>query len=196
MKSCSVLPGESEPADVNAPAGRVILGIDPGTASTGYGVISVEGSRLRAVDYGVVETPAGAPLEKRLEAIFTRVSEILQAHQPVATAIESLYFGANVRSALAVGQARGVSLLACSRVGCRVFEYTPQQVKLAVVGYGKASKEQVMEMVRVLLRLQETPSPDHAADALGIAICHANSASMGERVAKSEAAALVRRGKA
>jgi crossover junction endodeoxyribonuclease RuvC len=181
---------------VNAPAGRVIVGLDPGTASTGFGVICADGSRLRAVDYGVVETPAHAALEQRLEMIFTRVSEILQTNRPVATAIESLFFGANVRSALAVGQARGVSLLACSQAGCRVFEYTPQQVKLAVVGYGKASKEQVMEMVRVLLGLQEIPRPDHAADALGIAICHANSVGMSERVAKSEAAALARRGRA
>jgi crossover junction endodeoxyribonuclease RuvC len=181
---------------VNAPAGRVIVGLDPGTASTGYGVISVEGSRLRSIDYGVVETSPSVALEERLEVIFTRVSEILEANSPVATAIESLFFNANVRSALAVGQARGVSLLACSRAGCRVFEYTPQQVKLAVVGYGKASKEQVMEMVRVLLGLQEVPRPDHAADALGIAICHANSAGMSERVAKSEAAAAARRGRA
>jgi crossover junction endodeoxyribonuclease RuvC len=181
---------------VNAAAGRVIVGLDPGTASTGYGVISVEGSRLRAIDYGVVETSAGVALEERLEVIFTSVSQILAANSPVATAIESLFFNANVRSALAVGQARGVSLLACSRAGCRVFEYTPQQVKLAVVGYGKASKEQVMEMVRVLLGLQEVPRPDHAADALGIAICHANSAGMSERVARSEATAAARRGRA
>jgi crossover junction endodeoxyribonuclease RuvC len=172
--------------------GRVILGLDPGTASTGYGVISVAGNRLRALEYGVCETPTGMPLERRLEQIFVRVSDLLEKNRPDATAIESLFFNANVRTALAVGHARGVSLLACSRAGCEVFEYTPQQVKLAVVGYGKASKEQVMEMVRVLLGLSQTPKPDHAADALGIAICHANSAGMRERVAKSQAAASAR----
>jgi len=177
---------------MSRPAGRVILGLDPGTASTGYGVISVEGNRLRVVEYGVVETPAGMPLEQRLERIFSRVSAILEDNRPVATAIESLFFNANVRTALAVGHARGVSILACSRAGCRVFEYTPQQVKLAVVGYGKATKEQVMEMVRVLLGMTDTPRPDHAADALGVAICHANSAGMGERVAKSQAVAMRR----
>jgi crossover junction endodeoxyribonuclease RuvC len=181
---------------VSAVAGRVIVGLDPGTASTGWGVISAEGNKLRAIDYGVVETPPGVALEQRLERIFVRVSEILRANQPVATAIESLFFNANVTTALAVGQARGVSLLACSQAGCRVFEYTPQQVKLAVVGYGKASKEQMMEMVRVLLGLPDIPRPDHAADALGVAICHANSAGMQERVAKSQAAASARRGRA
>ena len=167
--------------------------MDPGTASTGFGVISVAGNRLRAVEYGVVETSAGLALEHRLERIFYGVAEVLRRHQPAATAVESLFFNANVRTALAVGQARGVTLLACSQAGCEVYEYTPQQVKQAVVGYGKASKEQVMEMVRVLLGLTETPQPDHAADALGVAICHANSTGMRERVARSEAALAARR---
>ena len=174
---------------MSEPAGRVILGLDPGTASTGYGVVSAVGNRLRAVEYGVFETPVGMPLERRLEQIFAQVSEVLERNRPDATAIESLFFNANVRTALAVGHARGVSLLACSQAGCEVFEYTPQQVKLAVVGYGRATKEQVMEMVRVLLGLAETPRPDHAADALGIAICHANSAGIRERVAKTGAGA-------
>ncbi|MCE5253369.1 MAG: crossover junction endodeoxyribonuclease RuvC [Actinomycetia bacterium] len=166
-------------------AGRVVMGLDPGTASTGFGVILVAGNRLHAVEYGVVDTPAGLPLEQRLEQIYATVGEILRRHRPDATAVESLFFNVNVRTALAVGHARGVALLACSQAGCEVFEYTPQQVKQAVVGYGKASKEQVMEMVRVLLGLAETPQPDHAADALGVAICHANSQGMRERVAQS-----------
>jgi crossover junction endodeoxyribonuclease RuvC len=172
---------------MNEVAGRVILGIDPGTASTGFGVISVVGNRLRAVEYGVVETSAAMPLEQRLERIFEAIGEVLVRHRPTATAVESLFFNANVRSALSVGHARGVTLLACSQAGCEVFEYTPQQIKQAVVGYGKASKEQVMEMVRVLLGLSETPRPDHAADALGVAICHANTCGVRERVAHSEA---------
>ena len=178
---------------MNEVAGRIILGVAPGTASTGFGVISVQGNRLRAVEYGVVETPAGMPLEKRLEIIFAGVADVLRKHRPDATAVESLFFNTNVRSALAVGHARGVTLLACSQAGCQVFEYTPLQVKQAVVGYGKAGKEQVMEMVRALLALSEVPRPDHAADALGVAICHANSSALHERVKRSQASALARR---
>jgi crossover junction endodeoxyribonuclease RuvC len=184
---------------MNEVAGRVIMGIDPGTAATGFGVISVAGNRLRALEYGVIDTSAGSPMEQRLAQIHAAVGEIIARHRPHATAVESLFFNVNVRTALAVGQARGVALLACSQAGCEVFEYTPQQVKQAVVGYGKADKGQVMEMVRVLLGLAETPQPDHAADALGVAICHANSQGMRERVAESVArrearAAETRRG--
>ncbi|MCL5736045.1 MAG: crossover junction endodeoxyribonuclease RuvC [Actinobacteria bacterium] len=160
----------------------MILGLDPGTASTGFGVISVLGNRMRAVDFGVIETAAGIPLERRLESVFAGVSELLGRHSPSATAIESLFFNANVRTALAVGQSRGVTLLACSQAGCAVFEYTPQQIKQAVVGYGRAEKSQVMEMVRVLLGLAEVPRPDHAADALGGGRCHANTCGIRERV--------------
>jgi len=174
-------------------AGRVILGLDPGTASTGFGVISLVGNRLQALDFGVIETPAGGPLERRLEHIFTETGELLARYRPSATAVESLFFNANVRTALAVGQARGVTLLACSQAECEVFEYTPQQIKQAVVGYGKASKEQVMEMVRVLLALPVAPRSDHAADALGVAICHANTCGIREGVRKSEDAAAARR---
>jgi crossover junction endodeoxyribonuclease RuvC len=165
--------------------GRVILGLDPGTASTGFGVISVAGNRLQALDFGVMETPPGLPLERRLEQIFTETGTLLARYRPIATAVESLFFNANVRTALAVGQARGVTLLACSQAGCEVFEYTPQQIKQAVVGYGKASKEQVMEMVRVLLALPAAPRSDHAADALGVAICHANTCGIREGIRKS-----------
>jgi crossover junction endodeoxyribonuclease RuvC len=173
-------------------AGRVILGLDPGTASTGFGVISVVSNRLHALDYGVMATPAGMPLEKRLELIFSDMTELLATHQPSATAVESLFFNANVRTALAVGQARGVTLLACARAGCEVYEYTPQQIKQAVVGYGKATKEQVMEMVRVLLGLQAAPKSDHAADALGVAICHANTCGLRDGIRKAGDAAAAR----
>ncbi len=174
-------------------AGRVILGLDPGTASTGFGVISVVGNRLHALDFGVVETPAGVPLARRLEQIFAETGALLAKHRPSATAVESLFFNANVRTALAVGQARGVTLLACSQAGCEVFEYTPQQIKQAVVGYGRASKEQVMEMVRVLLALPAAPRSDHAADALGVAICHANTCGIREGIRKSADADAARR---
>jgi crossover junction endodeoxyribonuclease RuvC len=167
------------------PAARVILGLDPGTASTGFGIISVVGNRLHALDYGVLETRAGVPLEKRLEQIFVETGDLLAKYHPAATAVESLFFNANVRTALAVGQARGVTLLACSQAGCEVFEYTPQQIKQAVVGYGKATKEQVMEMVRVLLALSTVPTSDHAADALGVAICHANTCGIRDGIRKA-----------
>jgi crossover junction endodeoxyribonuclease RuvC len=175
------------------PAGRVILGLDPGTASTGYGVVSLVGNRLHALDFGVMETPAGVPLEKRLEQIFSETGALLAKYEPSATAVESLFFNANVRTALAVGQARGVTLLACSQAGCEVFEYTPQQIKQAVVGYGRATKEQVMEMVRVLLALPAALRSDHAADALGVAICHANTCGMRESVRKVTEAEAARR---
>jgi crossover junction endodeoxyribonuclease RuvC len=168
--------------------GRVILGLDPGTASTGFGFVSVVGSRLKALEYGVVSTPSEAPLERRLEMIFAGVTELLERYRPSAAAVESLFFNVNVRTALAVGHARGVILLACAMAGCSVFEYTPQQVKQAVVGYGKAEKAQVMEMARVLLGLSEVPRPDHAADALGVAICHANTGGVRERVERALAA--------
>jgi crossover junction endodeoxyribonuclease RuvC len=174
-------------------AGRVILGLDPGTASTGFGVISVVGNRLQALDYGVMQTPAGMVLEKRLELIFTDMNELLAKHHPSATAVESLFFNVNVRTALAVGHARGVTLLACSRAGCEVYEYTPQQIKQAVVGYGKATKEQVMEMVRVLLGLPAPVKSDHAADALGVAICHAHTTGIREGIRKAGDAEAARR---
>jgi crossover junction endodeoxyribonuclease RuvC len=172
---------------MNEAAIRVILGLDPGTASTGYGVISVCGNRLRALEYGVVETKSALPLERRLETVFSAVTEVLRRHRPSATAVESLFFNANVTTALAVGHARGVALLACSQADCAVFDYTPQQVKMAVVGYGRATKEQMMEMVRALLGLSVVPRPDHAADALGVAICHANTCGIRERVAARQA---------
>lgn len=173
--------------------GRVILGLDPGTASTGYGIVSVAGNHFKALGFGVVETRGDIPLERRLEQIFKEVGELLGRYRPEAAAVESLFFNVNVRTALAVGHARGVILLACSQGGCQIFEYTPQQVKQGVVGYGKASKQQVMEMVRVLLGLSEVPRPDHAADALGVAICHANTCGLREGLIRSEAREASRR---
>jgi crossover junction endodeoxyribonuclease RuvC len=154
----------------------VVLGIDPGTASTGYGIIRREGGRLRAIDGGVIETSAAAAPERRLAAIYSRVCELIDEHLVTDLAIEELYFGANVRTAFAVGQARGVVLLAAGQraVPCR--SYTPQQVKGAVCGNGRAAKDQVQRMVGALLSLAEPPRPDHAADALAVAVCHAHRA--------------------
>lgn len=149
-------------------------------------MVEQRGNRLSAREWGVIHTDAEQPPAERLRIIFEEVSELMSRHQPDVAAVESLYFNVNVRTALAVGQARGVTLLACAGAPCPVFEYTPQQVKQAVVGYGKAEKSQVQEMVRVLLRLTVRPCPDHAADALGVAICHAHSRGIREGVARLE----------
>jgi crossover junction endodeoxyribonuclease RuvC len=160
----------------------VVLGIDPGLASTGYGVVEGAGSRLRALDGGVIATAAGVPLELRLAEIHARIGGLLDLHLPDAVAIEELYFGANVRTAFAVGQARGVVLLAAGERGLPTRSYTPQQVKAAVCGSGRADKNQVMRMVGQLLRLPSPPEPDHAADALAVAICDVNRAPLARAV--------------
>ena len=154
----------------------IVLGIDPGTANTGYGVVVSRGSTLAALDGGVIETRAGAPLERRLADIHARVSDLIVEHRPVALAIEDLYFGRNAHSAFAVGQARGVVLLAAGIHGVPCFSYTPQAVKQAVCGTGSAPKDQVQRMVGAVLSLAEPPQPDQAADALAVAFCHANGA--------------------
>jgi crossover junction endodeoxyribonuclease RuvC len=154
----------------------IVLGIDPGTASTGYGLVHGDRSRLSALEDGVIRTPAGTPLERRLADIHARVGELLDVHRPEAVAIEELYFGANARTAFAVGQARGVVLLAAGQRGIPSRSYTPQQVKGAVCGHGRAGKEQVGRMVARLLGLPAPPAPDHAADALAVAICDLNRA--------------------
>jgi len=150
-----------------------LLGIDPGTASTGYGVVAVDGSRMRAVDHGVVETRAGMPLEQRLAAIFDRVAELLVQHCPQAAALEDLYVGANPRTVLSVGQARGAVLAACGRARVPADGYPPAEVKVAVCGYGRADKAQVQRMVGAMLGVDTAALPDHATDALAVAICHA-----------------------
>jgi crossover junction endodeoxyribonuclease RuvC len=154
----------------------LVLGIDPGTASTGYGVVASKGARLRAVEHGVIETRAGVAPELRLAQIHARVVELLEQHRPEVLAIEELYFGANVQTAFAVGQARGVVLLAAGQHGVPACSYTPQQVKSAVCGSGRAAKDQVGRMVARLLGLDAVPTPDHAADALAVAIAELNRA--------------------
>ena len=158
----------------------IVLGIDPGTANTGYGVVVSRGSTLAALDGGVIETRAGAPVERRLADIHARVCDLIAEHRPVALAIEDLYFGQNARSAFQVGQARGVIMLCAGLHGIPAYSYTPQAVKQAVCGSGSAAKDQVQRMVGTLLSLDEPPEPDHAADALAVAICHANGAPLQE----------------
>jgi crossover junction endodeoxyribonuclease RuvC len=160
----------------------IVLGIDPGTANTGYGVVCDGRGRLAALDGGVIETRAGVPAERRLAAIHERISTLIEEHRPDAVALEDLYFGANARSAFAVGQARGVVMLAAGQAGIPCAGYTPQQVKAAVCGQGRADKEQVGRMVQALLALTDPPSPDHAADALAVAICHVNRAPFAQAV--------------
>lgn len=154
----------------------IVLGIDPGLANTGYGVVARRGGRLLALDGGVIETPAGLATERRLASIHARVCDLLAEHECEAVALEELYFGQNARSAFAVGQARGACMLAAGQRGLPCSSYTPQQIKAAVCGSGGASKGQVARMVQSLLALGEPPSPDHAADALAAAVCHMNAA--------------------
>ncbi len=148
------------------------MGIDPGVANLGFGIVRVEGNRMVALDGGVVETVAEVPIERRLERIHHALAELIAWHQPRALAIESVYFGKNVHSATAVGQASGVAMLAAAQSGIDCFSYTPQAIKMAVCGSGAAGKGQVQRMVGTLLGLPEPPTPDHAADALAVAICH------------------------
>jgi len=149
------------------------IGIDPGTAITGYGLVRQTASGdLQCVDWGVIVTPASMPHGERLVHIYTGVVSLLKSHQPASAAVESLFFQRNVRTAMSVGQARGVVLLALQQAGLAAADYTPNQVKQAVSGYGAADKQQMQSMVRTLLNLSKLPKPDDAADALAIAICH------------------------
>jgi len=156
--------------------GELTLGIDPGTAIMGYGLVTQEGADLVAVAYGSLTTQAKAPPAERLRSLYDDLTALIAVYHPTAVAVEELFFNQNVRTALAVGQARGVVLLCAAQAGLAVAEYTPLQVKGAVVGYGRATKDQVGHMVRTLLRLRETPRPDDTADALAVAICHVHSA--------------------
>jgi crossover junction endodeoxyribonuclease RuvC len=153
----------------------IVLGIDPGTARTGYGIVAREGSRLTPIDHGCLETIADRPLPARLLLIHEGIEDLIATHRPEAVAVERLFFNKNVQTAFAVGQARGVILLAAAQHALPVFEYGPHEVKMAVTGYGRAEKAQVQKMVQALLGLAELPRPDDAADALAIAICLAHS---------------------
>ena len=153
-----------------------ILGIDPGVATIGFGVIDCDRARQQLVQYGVITTPAGLPLSVRLRQISQDMEELLHTFKPDECAIEELFFSKNITTGISVAHGRGVILLEIEKAGVPVFEYTPMQVKQAVVGYGGAEKRQVMLMTQRLLRMKDIPRPDDAADALAIAICHARSA--------------------
>jgi crossover junction endodeoxyribonuclease RuvC len=153
----------------------IFLGVDPGTAITGYGFIREDAGALQAVAFGTIMTPSGQALPDRLVILYTELKRLIALHRPASAAVEQLFFSRNVRTALAVGQARGVALLALAQAGIPISEYTPLVVKQAVTGYGRADKQQVQEMVRLLMGLPEIPKPDDAADALAVAICHLHS---------------------
>ncbi|HEY2938487.1 MAG TPA: crossover junction endodeoxyribonuclease RuvC [Gaiellaceae bacterium] len=149
-----------------------VLGIDPGTAACGYGIVHERGDRLRAVDFGWWQTPAGRRPELRLKTIFDGVSELIEQFDPVAVVLEESFVGVDARTALSVGQARGAVLVAAASFGIECAEYAPSRVKQAVCGYGRAEKAQVQRMVTAILGLKVAPTPQHASDALAVAICH------------------------
>ena len=150
----------------------VILGIDPGYGLIGYGVLNKEGNKLDVIDYGAISTPKDMPMSKRLEIIYESMLMLIDKYKPVEVGIENLYWGRHIRTASPVAQARGVIILALQQRGVKIYEYTPLQVKSALVGTGRAEKAQVQYMVKTLLNLQKIPRPDDAADALAMAICH------------------------
>ena len=156
----------------------LVLGIDPGTAITGYGLVREGEQGLTLVDYGVITTTAGQPLPERLQAIYQGLAAVVREHQPQQAAVEELFFSRNARTALSVGHARGVTLLALADAGLPIHEYKPLEIKQALTGYGGADKQQMQEMVRLLLDLDHVPQPDDAADAVAVAVCHLHSARM------------------
>ncbi|MGE5474585.1 MAG: crossover junction endodeoxyribonuclease RuvC [Ignavibacteriales bacterium] len=163
----------------------IILGIDPGVAITGYGVIAYEGNKFKVLEYGAVLTKSDLDLPQRLLKINNELTTIIERVKPHVFAIEELFFNKNIKTALSVGHARGVAILSAANQNLPVFEYTPLQVKQAVVGYGRADKNQIQQMVKIMLGLNEIPKPDDVADALAIAICHAHSSAFIDRVSKN-----------
>lgn len=152
-----------------------ILGIDPGIATIGFGIVDTDKNKHKLVKCGVISTPAHTSLASRLELIYNDISELLDIFKPDAVSIEELFFNTNITTGISVAHGRGVLLLACQKAGVRIYEYTPLQVKQAVVGYGRAEKHQVMDMVKRICGLSAPPKPDDAADAVALAICHARS---------------------
>lgn len=153
-----------------------ILGIDPGYAILGYGIIDMIGNRFKVIDYGAITTEAGMEMPDRLKVLYHSLMELIARHEPEVASVEELFFNTNAKTAILVGQARGVAVLACANLGLEIEEYTPLQIKQALVGYGRAEKKQVQQMVKTILNLKEIPKPDDTADALAAAVCHGHSA--------------------
>ncbi len=160
----------------------IILGIDPGYAIVGIGVIEYVGNKFRPIEYSAITTNAHTPTSLRLKTIYDEINKFLDKYKPDAIAIEELFFNSNAKTAIAVAQARGVLIVAATNRGIPIYEYTPLQIKQAVTGYGRADKNQVQQMVKMLLNLNAIPKPDDAADALAVAICHAHSGAMNDRL--------------
>ncbi|WP_066634913.1 crossover junction endodeoxyribonuclease RuvC [Desulfolucanica intricata] len=152
----------------------IIMGVDPGTAITGFGLINYQGNRFSAIEYNCIKTPPKIPLAERLLILYREMEKVINKYRPDRFAVEKLFFNKNTRTALAVGHARGVVFLLGARAGLKIYEYTPLEVKQAVVGYGRADKQQVQYMVKTILGLSAVPKPDDVADALAVAICHAH----------------------
>lgn len=152
-----------------------ILGIDPGIAMVGYGIVQCTGNHYKAIDYGCIKTSSKSLFPDRLKYVYDEIINIINKYEPDEMAIEELFFNKNVKTAIKVGQARGVEILAAKNMGLEIYEYTPLQVKQAVVGYGRAEKRQVQEMIKILLNLEKIPKPDDVADALAVATCHGSS---------------------
>ncbi len=153
-----------------------ILGIDPGYAILGYGVVDMKGNRFSVCGYGAVTTDSTMDMPDRLKHLYTEIMEIIREYEPDVVSIEELFFNTNVKTAIMVGQARGVAILACANSGVEIYEYTPLQIKQGLVGYGRAEKKQIQAMVKTILHLEEVPKPDDTADALAAAICHGHCA--------------------
>ena len=153
----------------------IILGIDPGLAIVGWGVVEYKASHFKVLGYGAIETPAGTPTEERLSMIFDGIRQLIETYRPEHIAVEELFFNTNITTGIRVAEARGVIIMCAHKLGVKVYEYTPLQVKQSVVGFGRAEKKQVIAMVTMLLGLNKPPKPDDTADALAIAICHAHS---------------------
>ena len=162
-----------------------VLGVDPGSIKSGYGILDQREAELIVLEYGVIRTTSDLPFAQRLLQISVRLQALISQFQPQVLAVEDLFFAKNVKSALKLGHARGVILLTAAQAGLEIAEYTPLEVKQAVVGYGRADKVQVQQMVKVLLHLKEIPTPDDAADALAIAICHQHSAKMRAQIKRA-----------
>lgn len=153
-----------------------ILGIDPGYAIMGYGIVEMKGNHFSVCGYGALTTDSGMNMPDRLKHLYTQLMDIIREYEPDVAAIEELFFNTNVKTAIMVGQARGVAILACANSGLEIYEYTPLQIKQALVGYGRAEKAQIQAMVKTILNLKAVPKPDDTADALAAAICHGHSA--------------------
>ncbi|HOB20417.1 MAG TPA: crossover junction endodeoxyribonuclease RuvC [Candidatus Atribacteria bacterium] len=159
-----------------------VLGIDPGMAIMGYGVVEDRGNSLKVLDYGVITTSPDMETPQRLLHIYNSAAELIKRYSPDAAALEELFFNKNAKTAIIIGHARGAAVVACAGLGIDLYEYTPLQVKQSVVGYGRADKHQVQQMVKLLLNLKDVPRPDDAADALAVAVCHIHSSQMGRKL--------------